>query len=167
VLYAGLMIGPDGALSVVEFNCRLGDPETQAVLPLVTGGLVDCLIAAADGAPLPELAISSDASVTTVLAAKGYPDAPEKGAVITIPTVRPSDHPTLLFHAGTRLAPDGTLRVSGGRVLTVTAVAPTFAEAQAASRAMAEQIEFEGKQFRRDIGWREAERAGGSDRPTG
>lgn len=158
VLYAGLMIGPDGAPSVVEFNCRLGDPETQAVLPLVTGGLVDCFIAAADGAPLPELAISSDASVTTVLAAKGYPEAPEKGAVITVPTVGPSDHPTVLFHAGTCRAPDGTLQVSGGRVLTVTAVAPTFAEAQAASRALAEQIEFEGKQFRRDIGWREAQR---------
>ncbi|HEX9167136.1 MAG TPA: phosphoribosylamine--glycine ligase, partial [Gemmatimonadales bacterium] len=159
VLYAGLMIGPDGAPSVVEFNCRLGDPETQAVLPLVTRGLVDCFIAAADGAPLPELAISSDASVTTVLAAKGYPDAPQKGAAITIPPVSPSARPPVtVFHAGTRRDPDGTLRVSGGRVLTVTAVAPTFAEAQAASRAMAEQIDFAGKQFRRDIGWREAAR---------
>jgi phosphoribosylamine--glycine ligase len=159
VLYAGLMIGPDGAPSVVEFNCRLGDPETQAVLPLVTGGLVDCFVAAADGATLPELRVSSDASVTTVLAAKGYPDAPEKGAAITVPPVRPSARPpVLVFHAGTRRHADGTLRVNGGRVLTVTAVAPTFVEAQAASRAMAEQIAFEGKQFRRDIGWREAAR---------
>jgi phosphoribosylamine--glycine ligase len=159
VLYAGLMIGPDGAPSVVEFNCRLGDPETQAVLPLVTGGLVDCFMAAADGLPLPPLTVSGDAAVTTVLAARGYPDAPEKGAVINIPSAVPPFRPSaLVFHAGTRRDPDGTLRANGGRVLAVTAVAPTFAEAQAASRATAQAITFDGKQFRRDIGWREAQR---------
>lgn len=156
VLYAGLMIGPDGAPSVVEFNCRLGDPETQAVLPLVSGGLLACLAAAADGAALPPLTVSAGAAVTTVLAARGYPDHPEAGAVITIPPDLPEG--VMVFHAGTRLDDAGVLRASGGRVLAVTAVAATFAEAQAASRAAAERIGFEGKQFRRDIGWREASR---------
>jgi len=152
VLYAGLMVSADGTPWVIEFNCRLGDPETEAVLPLVTGGLMDCLMAAADGAPLPGLSVSGDAAVTTVLAAKGYPDSPEKDAPIRIPD-RP---PGLVFHAGTRRDDQGVLRVNGGRVLAVTAVAPTFAEAQAASRDLAGQIEFDGKQYRRDIGWREA-----------
>jgi phosphoribosylamine--glycine ligase len=154
VLYAGLMVAPDGTPWVIEFNCRLGDPETEAVLPLVTGGLLDCLMAAADGAPLPALSVSGDAAVTTVLAAKGYPDSPEKGAAIRIPD-RPAG---LVFHAGTRRDDQGVLRVNGGRVLAVTAVAPTFAEAQAASRDLAGQIAFDGKQYRRDIGWREAAR---------
>lgn len=159
VLYAGLMIGPDGSPSVIEFNCRLGDPETQAVLPLVTGGLLESLMAAADGAPLPALTLSADRAVTTVLAAKGYPDTPEKGAVITLPTIPPPDRPTtLIFHAGTRTDDRGRLVVSGGRVLAVTAVRPTFAAAQAASRDLAGQIAFQGKQYRQDIGWREAAR---------
>lgn len=154
VLYAGLMIGPDGGPSVVEFNCRLGDPETEAVLPLVTGGLLDCLMAAADGLPLPPLTVSAQSAVTTVLAAAGYPDTPAKGAAITLP----EGLDALVFHAGTTRDEAGTLRTSGGRVLAVTAVADTFAVAQAKSRAAAEQVAFEGKQFRRDIGWREAAR---------
>lgn len=155
LLYAGLMIGPDGAPSVVEFNCRFGDPETQAVLPLIDGGLTDLLDAAARGTGLPAVRIRRGAAVTTVLAAAGYPDAPRRGAVISIPEDLPTG--VTIFHAGTTLT-DGTLRVSGGRVLTVTGVADTFAEAQAASRAGAEMVEFEGKTWRRDIGWREAAR---------
>jgi phosphoribosylamine--glycine ligase len=98
----------------------------------------------------------SEAAVTTVLAAKGYPDTPEKGAEIRIPDSLPAG--ITVFHAGTVRDGSGVLRVSGGRVLTVTAVAPSFAEAQRLSRAGAEAIEFEGKRFRRDIGWREAGR---------
>ena len=94
------------------------------------------------------------ASVTTVLASRGYPDHPEKGAAITIPAALPTG--VTVFHAGTTRDADGVLRVSGGRVLNVTAVAPTFAEAQRLSREGAEAIEFDGKVFRRDIGWREA-----------
>lgn len=154
VLYAGLMIAPDGTPSVVEFNCRLGDPETEAVLPLVTGGLLDCLMAAADGLPLPPLTVSGQSAVTTVLAAAGYPDTPVKGGAITVP----EGLDALVFHAGTTRDAEGTLRTSGGRVLAVTAVADSFVEAQAKSRAAAEQVAFEGKQFRRDIGWREAAR---------
>lgn len=155
LLYAGLMLHPDGTPNVVEFNCRFGDPETQAVLPLVEGGLTELLLAAAAGKPLPPVRLSGRASVTTVLAAEGYPDAPKKGAAITIPATLPEG--VTVFHAGTSDA-DGTLRASGGRVLTVTAVASTFAEAQARSRAACEMIEFAGKVWRRDIGWREAAR---------
>lgn len=156
VLYAGLMIRPDGSPSVIEFNCRLGDPETQAVLPLVKSGLAEALWQAADGASLPALALSPHAAVTTVLAARGYPDRPEKGALIAIPPDLPEG--VTVFHAGTRRDDGGVLRTAGGRVLAVTAVRPTFGEAQAASRSAAEQIQFDGKQFRHDIGWREAAR---------
>ncbi len=158
VLYAGLMIAPDGALRVVEFNCRLGDPETQVVLPLVSGGLTESLYRVARGEAPSSLRISPAAAVTTVLAAEGYPDSPRKGAAITIPAALPEG--VTVFHAGTARDADGTLRAAGGRVLTVTAVAPTFAEAQANSRSAADAIQFPGKLFRRDIGWREAARRG-------
>ena len=155
VLYAGLMIH-QGEPSVVEFNCRLGDPEAQVVLPLVDGGLTDCLESIATGRGVRPLSVGSRASVTTVLAAAGYPDAPVRGAEIRIPPVLPSD--VTVFHAGTRLDDEGTLRVNGGRVLTVTGVADRFEDARRLSREAAERIEFDGKQFRGDIGWREGGR---------
>jgi phosphoribosylamine---glycine ligase len=156
VLYAGLMIAPDGAPWVVEFNCRLGDPEAQVVLPLVSAGLTACLQSVADGGPPLPLQLRPDAAVTTVLAASGYPDAPRKGAAITIPGDLPEG--VTVFHAGTTRDPAGVLRANGGRVLTVTAVAPAFAEAQRRSREAAAAIGFEGKVWRGDIGWREAAR---------
>ena len=155
LLYAGLMIAPDGAPWVIEFNCRFGDPETQAVLPLIERGLAGLLTAAAKGEALPFLSLSTGAAVATVLAAEDYPEAPKKGAAITIPEKLPAG--VTVFHAGTSEA-DGTLRASGGRVLTVTAVAPSFREAQARSKLACEMIEFAGKVWRRDIGWREAAR---------
>ena len=159
VLYAGLMVAREGTPWVVEFNCRLGDPETQVVLPLVDGGLTDAFWKVAAGERVSPIARRSEAaSVTTVLASRGYPDQPEKGAAIRIPAGLPAG--VMVFHAGTVRGPDGILRVGGGRVLNVTAVAPTFAEAQRLSRETAEAIEYEGKIFRRDIGWREAARAG-------
>ena len=166
VLYAGLMISPQGVPNVIEFNCRLGDPETQAILPLVESGLTELFWQAADGAALPEVTISNAAAVTTVLAAEGYPDSPKKGAVIEAGRGAQGAR-DLVFHAGTRRDESGSLRTNGGRVLAVTAVRESFAEAQVASRALAESIEFDGKQFRRDIGWREASRvATGSERPA-
>lgn len=156
VLYAGLMIDPGGEPWVVEFNCRFGDPETQAILPRIEAGLLPALLACAEGSSLPELRVSANAAVTTVLAAAGYPDRPERDALIRIPADLPEG--TILFHAGTRRDEEGRLRVSGGRVLAVTGVAAGFAEAQAASRDAAARIQFDGKQFRRDIGWREAAR---------
>ena len=157
VLYAGLMVTAAGVPWVVEFNCRLGDPETQVVLPLVRGGLLRCLLAIAEGAAPPPLELHVDRyAVTTVLAAKGYPDAPERGAAITLPHALPEG--VMLFHAGTSRDAAGVLRVAGGRVINVTGVGATFAEAQARSAAGAALVHFDGMQYRRDIGWREAAR---------
>ncbi len=156
VLYAGLMVDHAGTPWVVEFNCRLGDPEAQVVLPLVAGGLTDALRQVAAGERPGPIRVRSGAAVTTVLAAQGYPDRPQKGAAITIPAKLPPG--VTVFHAGTTLDDAGMLRVAGGRVLNVTAVAPTFAEAQRQSRDAAERITFAGKVFRGDIGWREAAR---------
>jgi phosphoribosylamine---glycine ligase len=161
VLYAGLMVDRAGTPWVVEFNCRLGDPETQVVLPLVSGGLTDSIWRVARGEGVGSIARHrTGASVTTVLASRGYPDRPEKGAAITIPEQLPPG--VTVFQGGTVRDAEGVLRVAGGRVLNVTAVAPTFVEAQRLSRETAEAVEFEGKVFRRDIGWREAARLTGS-----
>jgi phosphoribosylamine--glycine ligase len=156
VLYAGLMVDHAGTPWVVEFNCRLGDPEAQVVLPLVAGGLTEAFRHVAAGERPGPIRVRSGAAVTTVLAAQGYPDHPQKGAAITIPEDLPSG--VTVFHAGTTLDDAGRLRVAGGRVLNVTAVAATFVEAQRQSRDAAERITFAGKVFRGDIGWREAAR---------
>jgi phosphoribosylamine--glycine ligase len=133
VLYAGLMVDDEGTPWVVEFNCRLGDPETQVVLPLVAGGLTESLWSVArGGGPTPLSLLPGAASVTTVLASRGYPDSPAKGAAISIPDRLPDG--VTVFHAGTTRGADGVLRVNGGRVLNVTAVASGFAEAQRLSR---------------------------------
>ncbi|MCH7875053.1 MAG: phosphoribosylamine--glycine ligase [Gemmatimonadetes bacterium] len=160
VLYAGLMISPCGDPLVIEFNCRFGDPETQVILPVAGCELLDELwrIAADDGW-IPDLVSvpANRAAVTTVLAAAGYPDAPQRGQAITIADRLPAD--TVLFHAGTRRDSDGTLRSVGGRVLCATGFGPDVSTAAAASRLLAEQVTFDGKQYRRDIGWREIARA--------
>ena len=156
VLYAGIMLHPDGTPNVVEFNCRLGDPETQVVVPLVRSGLLELFDAAARGEALPALDVRDGAAVTTILAAAGYPDAPVTGTVVTIPD--DLDRAVRVYHAGTRRRADGALIVGGGRVLAVTAIAETFGAAREASAHAAERITFEGKQMRTDIGWREAKR---------
>jgi len=157
VLYAGLMIDATGAPWVVEFNCRFGDPEAQAVLPLVTGGLMESLVAAANDRPPTPIAVDRNvAAVTTVLSARGYPERPERGAEITIPADLNSN--VTVFHAGTKRDDAGILRVSGGRVVAVTAVASDIEAARRLSHEAADRITFEGKHFRRDIGWREAAR---------
>ena len=157
VLYAGLMVDGAGTPSVIEFNCRLGDPEAQVMLPRIGTGFLEAVLAASRGDAIPPLLVTERAAVTTVLAAAGYPDAPVKGAAITIPDDLPPG--TLVFHAGTRRE-EGILRATGGRVLAVTGLGATFAEAQQVSAQAAERIQFEGKQYRRDIGWREAARVG-------
>jgi phosphoribosylamine--glycine ligase len=156
VLYAGLMLDPAGDPWVIEFNCRLGDPEAQAILPLVKSGLTDCLWSVAHGEPPSRLKVTRGAAVTTVLASRGYPDRPETGAPITLPDSLPTG--VTIFHAGTARGSDGILRVDGGRVMAATAISESFAEAQRLSRGTAESVVYEGKVFRRDIGWREAAR---------
>ena len=159
VLYAGLMVAPDGTPNVVEFNCRLGDPETEVVLPLVTKGLTAAFEAIAQGKAPPPLQVARDNfAVTTVLASEGYPDKPRKGQPIDLPESFP--HGVLAFHAGTTRDSQGVLRVSGGRVFAVTGIGTTFEEAQVRSRSGAEAIHYQGKVYRGDIGWREANRPG-------
>ena len=160
VLYCGLMLTETGP-RVVEFNCRFGDPETQVVLPLLKSPLLPYLIACTvdNGlAKLGELEFVPDAAVTTVVAAAGYPESPRSGDAIDLSSV-PDD--VIVFHAGTRLSDDGTLSTSGGRVVAVTGVAQTFADAQEKSRYGAEQVRFAGRVLRRDIGWRENSRRAG------
>ena len=162
VLYAGLMIRKDGSPAVIEFNCRFGDPEAEAILPALPGGLLPVLRMIAEGGWMPPghtLGDARHAAVATVVAAPGYPDAPQLGAAVSIPASVQHDPDVHVFHAGTSRDADGTLRVAGRRVLAVTATAATVSEAAAKSRAAAEAIGFEGKQYRRDIGWREIARA--------
>jgi len=158
LLYAGIMITADGP-KVVEFNCRFGDPETQAVLPVahMQPSLLHVMRAIATGAGIPAGARceASGHAVTTVLAAAGYPEQPRAGDEIALP--EPVWN-AIVFHAGTARNARGALVTAGGRVLAVTGLGDTFAEAQQVSAAVAAQVTFAGKQFRDDIGWRERAR---------
>jgi phosphoribosylamine--glycine ligase len=157
LLYAGLMLTPDGP-KVVEFNCRFGDPETQALMPLMESSLLELLAAVAGGGSLarsrpPDWKPLS--AVTTVIAADGYPERPRTGDVIHLPAPEAGVE---IFHAGTKRNPGGELVTAGGRVLAITAVAPDLLEAAQRSGEFAERVSFKGKQLRRDIGWRELTR---------
>jgi phosphoribosylamine--glycine ligase len=145
---------------VVEFNCRFGDPEAEAVLPILPAGIAADCEAIARGAWRPRATViePTGAAVTTVLAARGYPEAPETGAAIDLPDDLGGD--VVVFHAGTARDARGALRVKGGRVFAVTALAGTVAAAAEASRRACERIGFAGKTWRRDIAWRELARAG-------
>ena len=162
VLYAGLMLAADGTPYVLEFNCRFGDPETQVVLPGLAPGVSQHLVGIATGTwrPTRDVLAPAHAAVTTVLAARGYPDHPEKGVAIQLPAPEALGEDVLIFHAGTFRDPDGTLRTGGGRVLNVTGLAATVPKAARVSAAACERIAFEGKTWRRDIAWREIQRAG-------
>jgi phosphoribosylamine--glycine ligase len=159
LLYGGLMLTPDGP-KVVEFNCRFGDPETQAILPVTSseGSLVEIMLAAATDSEAPDedlLSFANGHAVTTVIASAGYPDQPRIGDAISMPR---APEGAIVFHAGTKQGSDGALVTNGGRVLAVTGHATTFEEAQRISREYASRVEFEGMQFRDDIGWRELAR---------
>jgi phosphoribosylamine--glycine ligase len=161
LLYAGLMLTPDGP-KVVEFNARFGDPETQVVLPLLRSSLLVPMLAIARGESIAGTTLEWEpgAAATTVLASGGYPGDYPTGVPIRIPAEVEGMEDVVIFHAGTRRTEDGVLVTSGGRVLAVTALAPTVARAAERSRAAAERIEYEGRHFRRDIGWREIARKG-------
>ncbi|GIK85818.1 MAG: phosphoribosylamine--glycine ligase [Betaproteobacteria bacterium] len=155
-LYAGVMIDAKGAPKVLEFNCRLGDPETQPILARLRSDLVDLLEHAVDGT-LDRVEAEWDrrAALGIVLAAHGYPDAPRKGdAVAGLERVTPARHPdVVVFHAGTSLQGDAVV-TSGGRVLCVTALGDSVKLAQRAAYAAIADIRFAGMQFRTDIGHR-------------
>jgi phosphoribosylamine--glycine ligase len=160
-LYAGLIVQSDGTPAVIEFNSRFGDPEAQAILPVLPSGMLPVLRLVAEGGWMPPghtLGDARCAAVTTVLAAAGYPDSPRLGGTVSIPRTLEGDPHLHVFHAGTSRHGDGSLRVAGGRVLAVTATAPTVSEAASRSRAAAEAVTFEGRHFRRDIGWRDIDR---------
>ena len=151
-LYAGLMIGPDGAPRTLEFNCRMGDPETQPIMLRMKTDLVELLEHALDGR-LDQVDVDWDrrTALGVVLAAHGYPDRPRKGDIIANLPADSDD--CVVFHAGTQLA-DGRLIGSGGRVLCVTALGDTVRAAQKRAYDAVEQISGDGLQYRKDIGHR-------------
>nr|CBA26362.1 Phosphoribosylamine--glycine ligase [Curvibacter putative symbiont of Hydra magnipapillata] len=155
-LYAGLMIDKNGQPKTLEFNCRMGDPETQPIMMRLKTDLVDVLMAATEPGPhgkLDEVELQWDrrTALGVVLAAHGYPMNPRKGDAIT--GIPKESEDAAVFHAGTTLQ-DGTVLTSGGRVLCVTALADSVKQAQQRAYQVIDEIQFDGMQFRRDIGYR-------------
>lgn len=154
VLYAGLMITPEGKPMVLEFNCRFGDPETQAILPLLETPLEELMLACTQQrlAQMPPIRWQSGAAACVVAAAQGYPGAYQKGrAIAGIESAQ--EKGAIVFQAGTQLKPQ-QLVTDGGRVLGVAATGETFDEAIALAYAALDRIEFEGIYYRQDIGYR-------------
>ena len=158
-LYAGLMIAPDGAPRVIEFNCRMGDPETQPILMRIKTDLVGLCLHALAGKLSGCTACWDDrAALAVVLAAAGYPDTVRKGDPISgLDTALPED--VKVFHSGTRVH-DGAVVTAGGRVLSVTALGADVASAQKLAYASARRISWPGMFYRKDIGFRAVARGG-------
>ncbi|WP_374352782.1 phosphoribosylamine--glycine ligase [Limnohabitans sp.] len=151
-LYAGLMIDAQGKPKTLEFNCRMGDPETQPILMRLKSDLFDVMMAAtSEGLDKIELDWDRRVALGVVLAAAGYPMNPRKDDAIT---GLPADSPdAMVFHAGT-LEKDGQILTSGGRVLCVTALADSVKQAQQKAYEVVQGVQFDGMQYRRDIGYR-------------
>ncbi len=155
-LYAGLMIGKDGSVKVVEFNCRMGDPETQPIMMRLKSDLVT-LVEHAIAGKLDQIEAEWDRRVAlgVVLAAGNYPDTPRKGDLIS--GLPPESDTVCVFHAGTA-EQDGKVVTAGGRVLCVTALGENVKQAQKRAYDAITGIHFDGMQFRRDIGYRAVSR---------
>jgi len=152
-LYAGLMIDASGNPKTLEFNCRMGDPETQPIMMRLKSDLIDVFMAATDGT-LDQIELQWDRrfALGVVLAAGGYPLDPKKGDVITGLPADADD--AMVFHAGTTMDESGVVKTSGGRVLCVTALGDSAKLAQQRAYEYLRGIQFDGMQCRRDIGWR-------------
>ena len=157
VLFAGLMLTDQGP-KLIEYNCRFGDPECQVLMTRLQSDLGELMLACADSklAACEPVKMSDKSALTVVMAAKGYPDTPEKGGTIDLDGAEEGG--AKVFHAGTRRLDDSTLVASGGRVLSVTATGQNVTEAQAAAYKAVDAIDFPSGFCRRDIGWREVER---------
>jgi phosphoribosylamine---glycine ligase len=160
VLYAGLMLTADGP-KLIEYNVRFGDPECETIMPLIEGDFAALLHAVATGR-LNEIEpprLSGKHAMTVIVAARGYPGTPASGGLIREIEAAEQVEGVTVFHAGTALGEEG-LVAKGGRVLAVTAVAETFANARARAYRAVDQIDFADGFHRRDIGWRELAREG-------
>jgi phosphoribosylamine---glycine ligase len=159
-LFIGIMLTPTGP-SVIEYNTRFGDPETQVVLPRLATDLLELLWAAATDrlSAVGPLAVKSDYAVCVVIAARGYPDAYKKGDLITLPAPAALPPATTIYHAGTARNAAGQLVTHGGRVLGVTALAPSLRAAADRAYAACDQVQCAAKYFRRDIGARQLNRS--------
>jgi phosphoribosylamine--glycine ligase len=158
VLYAGLMLTADGP-QLIEYNVRFGDPECEAIMPLIEGDFAELLHAVASGrlADVEPPGLSARHSMTVIVAARGYPGTPASGGAIREIEAAERVEGVTVFHAGTSQGEKGLI-AKGGRVLAVTAVAETFANARARAYRAVDQIDFADGFHRRDIGWRELER---------
>ena len=157
-LYAGLMIDPKGHIKTLEFNCRMGDPETQPILMRLKSDFLELLGAGVDG-KLDQIELEWDrrTALGVVMAAHGYPENPRKGDTISGLPADADD--AVVFHAGSVMGEDGLVRTSGGRVLCVTALAESVKLAQQRVYDVARGIYFDGAQYRRDIGYRAVKNA--------
>jgi phosphoribosylamine--glycine ligase len=151
VLYAGIILTAEGP-KVLEYNARFGDPEAQAILPLLEGDFLEVLYDCAVGSLIPEkLRRRRGYAVCVVLCAEGYPGRPRKGDPITgVEAI--DDDQVIVFHAGTAVSPTQGLVTSGGRVLGVTGLGTSLARARTRAYEAAESIRFAGKHYRKDIG---------------
>jgi phosphoribosylamine---glycine ligase len=158
VLYAGLMLTADGP-KLIEYNVRFGDPECEAIMPLIEGDFAQLLRAVATGrlSEVEPPALSPKHAMTVIVAARGYPATPISGGLIREIEAAEQVEGVTVFHAGTAFA-NGTLVAKGGRVLAVTATADSFANARARAYRAVDQIDFADGFYRRDIGWRELQR---------
>jgi phosphoribosylamine--glycine ligase len=150
------MLTSDGP-KLIEYNVRFGDPECEAIMPRIEGDFAALLHQVATGSPFEAPKLSDDATMTVIMAAKGYPATPAKGGAISAIDQAEQISGTIVFQAGTAMA-DGKLVASGGRVLAVTARASRLGDARERAYQAIHAIDFADGFYRRDIGWRELER---------